>query len=304
MDKQLQDVLDAAAEALTGPHGLSEARFAGLAEALNEARTASGLGWGALVEEIRRHPLHGLLQRDPYTRRGLEKPRGYAGDAVLIDMLYEVGPDPLVGLYDDPVATCVHRLCVSSPGAVSVRYRRGYIASEIDATAEASADPIHIVSVACGHLRESRLSSAIASGKAIVTAYDQDAESLAVVANECGPNVKAQLATVKELVRAAPDPQFDVAYSLGLFDYLTNLPAHLLVKAMWDSLLPGGRMIIANFTPSNSARGYMEAFMGWRLVLRDERGIQNLLDSLGTSASTHAFTDPSGNVAYGTAQKP
>jgi len=43
--------------------------------------------WQAIGEEARRHPLHKLLLESPFTRRAYDKPRGYAGDAVLMDLI-------------------------------------------------------------------------------------------------------------------------------------------------------------------------------------------------------------------------
>ena len=41
---------------------------------------------------LRDHLLHRVLLEDPYTARAFGKPRGYAGDAVLIDMIYDQQP--------------------------------------------------------------------------------------------------------------------------------------------------------------------------------------------------------------------
>src|SRR5262249_44121844 len=44
--------------------------------------------WAAFVELCLRHPLRALLHQDPFTYRAYSKPRGYAGDAVLLDFIY------------------------------------------------------------------------------------------------------------------------------------------------------------------------------------------------------------------------
>ncbi|HEX6984701.1 MAG TPA: hypothetical protein VF170_04960, partial [Planctomycetaceae bacterium] len=40
--------------------------------------------WRSAVATCRAHALHGLIQQDPFTSRAFTKPRGYAGDAVML----------------------------------------------------------------------------------------------------------------------------------------------------------------------------------------------------------------------------
>jgi hypothetical protein len=48
--------------------------------------------WRRIAATLRAHPLHALVLKGPITRRAFEKPRGYAGDAALIDLIYRCGP--------------------------------------------------------------------------------------------------------------------------------------------------------------------------------------------------------------------
>ena len=60
-----------------------------LFEGLRELRSAASTGeWPGLREQIQSHPVRALIHEDPMTRRSFEKPRGYAGDAVLLDYIY------------------------------------------------------------------------------------------------------------------------------------------------------------------------------------------------------------------------
>ena len=43
-----------------------------------------------LIRTARDHEVFKLLQQDPNTRRAFDKPRGYAGDAVMLDYYYTV----------------------------------------------------------------------------------------------------------------------------------------------------------------------------------------------------------------------
>src|SRR5262249_46461666 len=49
---------------------------------------ADAESWQVAVEQCRRHPLRALIHQDPVTRRSFQKPRGYAGDAELLDLIY------------------------------------------------------------------------------------------------------------------------------------------------------------------------------------------------------------------------
>src|SRR6185295_9427579 len=44
--------------------------------------------WAKVVEMCQWHPLRDLIYQDPFTHRAYHKPRGYAGDAVLLDYIY------------------------------------------------------------------------------------------------------------------------------------------------------------------------------------------------------------------------
>lgn len=48
----------------------------------------SGIWYESATIGCRQHPVMQLLQQDPFTSRAFRKPRGYAGDAVMLDYIY------------------------------------------------------------------------------------------------------------------------------------------------------------------------------------------------------------------------
>ena len=90
---------------------------------------------------------------------------------------------------------------------------------------------------------------------------------------------------------------FDLIYSLGLFDYLEVAPARQLVGALFEMLKPGGRLVVANFLPMQSA-AYMEAFMDWHLIYRTPEQLISLADSTPESCTRglQFLLEPSGTV--------
>ena len=59
---------------------------AGLAD-LHDQAVADG-DLDVLKEAVEAHPIHKVIMSDPYSRRAFDKPRGYAGDAVMLDFIY------------------------------------------------------------------------------------------------------------------------------------------------------------------------------------------------------------------------
>ena len=270
-------------------------------DALNQLRRDVGpTEWTRLIADvIAPHPVVEQLREEPFTRRAYEKPRGYAGDAVMLDYVYRHAPDS-VSL--TRLGAALHPWIVRRPAAQSLLERRTILAGEIDAVAARRTAP-RVLSIACGHLREAQVSDAV-QGRAIseFVALDQDAESLAVVANEQREfNVRAVRASVGRFVKSGSElGTFDLVYSAGLYDYLNEGTAVAVTEAMFRSLRPGGRLIVANFAPELRDIGYMEAIMDWRLIYRDEAALGTLARGIPSAciAAQSITRDRSGNVVY------
>lgn len=252
----------------------------------------------AVQAACRKHPIHKLLLEDPYTARAFHKPRGYAGDAVMLDYLYTaVAPPGTSG-----VGEGVFRATTSCSTAQSVVTRRNLLSCYIDRAAEGNRQP-NVLAVAAGHLREAEESAALAQGAVgSLTALDQDADSVAVVERDYATlGVRAVRESVGALLkRRVTFSDLDLAYAAGLFDYLDDKTARALVEILFSQLRPGGRLLIANFTPGHQARGYMAWFMDWQLICRDEAALAALMSGLAPSevAETILFSDAPGNIAY------
>jgi hypothetical protein len=154
--------------------------------------------------------------------------------------------------------------------------------------------PARVLSVACGHLREAR-----GAGPEFV-ALDQDEQSLGVVAR-AHPGVRTVCARVSALVTGALSfTQLDLVYSTGLYDYLSARAAARLTARLFSFLRPGGRLVVANLRPGLPETPYMEMFMDWRLIYRDDADLLALADSVpaGELAGARVFDEPQGRVAF------
>lgn len=268
---------------------------------LNDVRCALPSDeWRTVVADvIRPHPVTALVHEEPFARRAFVKPRGYAGDAPMLDLVYGEGSPP-TDL--SPLGQRLHMWSVRQPACRSVRFRCDLLAEMLDETANL-ADAPRVLSLACGHLREAARSYAMrCNAISELVAVDQDEESLAEVRRSFARfRVTTMPGSVRQMLTgAAKVGEFDFVYSAGLYDYLATTVAGALTRALFRALRPGGRLLVANFAPSLRDIGYMEAMMDWHLVYRDEQAMRQLATAVPASevASVHTFRDELGNVVY------
>ena len=280
--------------------------MAGICFVLNGMRHyVSESTWKQFVaHECRQHPLMQLLQQDPLTSRAFTKPRGYAGDAVMMDMMYaaEHGYDlpEVAGISE--LGRQLYEYQIQSPAPKAVRARRRIICEKVDNLAIRT-PKAHILSLACGHLREAYDCPALQEGRlGRYVAIDQDKESLAVVEREVGPlGVETLAASVRDILKGrVPLANFDLVYTTGLYDYLTEPVARRLCEILFGMLNPGGRLLIANFLPSISNVGYMEAFADWWLIYRTEAELLRLAETLPDEQveTINLFVEENKNIAF------
>ncbi|HWA26652.1 MAG TPA: class I SAM-dependent methyltransferase [Lacunisphaera sp.] len=298
----LVEVLDTAYEQMSAdPRSVPEALAPVGAVLYAEYRLRDPLRWKDTLAICRRHRLGQLLLDDPLTRRSFTQPRGYAGDAELLDIIYArdwrgITPPPTaVGQ-----AIFAHTIHCKAPTAV--RQRRDLLAQQIDEACRRTPAP-HILSVACGHLRELALSRSYREGLVgRFVGLDQDALSLAEVTRSLPDTaVETIPGSVKLLFGGAlAREQFDFIYTAGLYDYLDEPFAQRLTARLFAMLRPGGRLLAANFGEGVEDAGYMEAFMNWTLIYRNEADMHRLAAAVpsGDVAALQIFADSAGAVLY------
>lgn len=293
-----------AARELTARNAMT--RMAGLVGDLATLRRKHGdLEWVSAVEALRSLGFHDPFLEDPFTGRAFRKPRGYPGDAVLLDLIY--GASAAAGLVAG--ASCLGRAIFDYTSVAAaphaVRNRRRLLAGQIDriAAARDGRGGARILSLACGHFREGALSEAISrSSVAEVLALDQDEESLAEVDRCYAARVRTIRASVRGVICGDFDGirDLDFVYAAGLFDYLSARTAARLLVKMFDWLGPGGTLWVANFVPDARDRGYMEAVMDWWLIYRSAGDLAALADGVpaGRISGLRTFFEQEGNIAF------
>jgi hypothetical protein len=256
--------------------------------------------WEPVVEACLAHPLRELIHQDPITRRCFDKPRGYAGDAPLLDLLYgiAVNEEPLP---TGSPASGIFTYCFSEPAARAVRFRRELLARTIDEAARRVHRP-RIFSVAAGHLREAELAESVREGRVDFLALEQDSLSVEEV-NRCygSRGVQGWRSSIRPLLTGEHNRgPFDLIYAAGLYDYLSDPITRRLTRNLFGLLAPGGRLLVANFLPAVHAVGFMESYMAWRLIMRSHEQFANVAAEVPADqvARTELFTDPDDNIVF------
>jgi extracellular factor (EF) 3-hydroxypalmitic acid methyl ester biosynthesis protein len=241
--------------------------------------------WKQCVKLIRESKLLSLVHEDPFTHRAFTKPRGYAGDAVMMDFIYSQEEN-----WQHPEASelgrSVFQYTTNAAASAGVRSRREFIAECLDEVARTHVSPTALA-IACGHLREASMSSAVRRRRfKEFIALDADADSLKEVDRSYSRyGVRTYSADIRKMLTGRLDyGKFDLIYSTGLYDYLNAKTAKKLTGHLFSMLKSGGKLVVANFLPTIEDIGYMEACMDWFLIYRDRFEMMGLTESIVQSA--------------------
>ncbi len=288
------EVAEAARAALVR---VEERRFFAFMEAHLRALSAQVAGFTR--EEHERHAFYlrrvawPYIERASFLWRSNAKPRGYAGDAESMVIIYE-------NAYEGRTAfdRLLHKHSVSTAAADAVRSRRRLVPRvlrEVVARTDGAARPFQFLSLASGPASE--LEDVYAArgdlDRLHCALLDQDPFALdlarrTVARIEAARGGSAHVRYIEDSVRtmlrtrdlAGRIGRFHFVYSMGLFDYLTPPVARAVLARTWELLLPGGTMLVGNFHERNPSRIYMEYWGDWPLYYRDEESLLALADGL------------------------
>ncbi len=297
----LRLALDQAAEQLASTRSVYRAMVR-LVESLQQIVEFPATARVGLRDIVDRHPVAQLIRQCPFTRHAETKPRGYAGDAELIDYIYRHADRQAAVDRATQLGQLVLGHNLDAVAATAVRNRRRVLAGAITETVTRQPGA-RILSVACGHAREVELLAPDlrrAIGRFI--GFDQDEQSLTRVQELAAADVRAEplAGHIAQLVRRRDLHDLDLVYATGLYDYLNQESCQKLTRNLFQRLKPGGRLVLANFLQGQQCRGYMELVMDWHLIHRDRQQIQAfaaLIDPEDITTSSY-FVEPAGAIGF------
>ncbi|WP_442864903.1 class I SAM-dependent methyltransferase [Agrobacterium sp. SOY23] len=281
-------------------------RTAGALHALREKLHSSV--WAELIPLVQNHSVSHYFLEDPFTRWSFEKPRGYSGDAQLLDFIY--GHNSVAELVNraTPLGAALYDYTKDASSSVAVRERRDLLTRFVDEAAVRHGEETEILTIASGHLREADASVALKEGRIKRwVALDQDPLSVGSVARDfAGSGVEAIDGSVRDIVlRTQELGTFDLIYAAGLYDYLNDRVAIKLTRRCMEMLKPGGMFLFANFSEDIVVDGYMETFMNWALLLRSKADMWRIVNASADPSSIEAevFFGENHNIVYATMRK-
>ena len=261
--------------------------------------------WQSLVPMARAHPVFDLLLQDPFSRWSFEKPRGYSGDAHLLDFIYG-HTDVQEELFSrtTPLGRSIYDSTRNSQSSAAVRERRELLTRYVDDGSVSRDDDLEVLTIAAGHLREADTSEALREGRIQRwVALDQDPLSVGSITRDfSGKPVEALDGSVRGLLgKAYGLGRFDLIYAAGLYDYLTRAVAVRLTRKCVQMLKPQGAFLFANFAEGIPDDAYMETFMNWTLLLRSESDMWDIINASTDRNSVEAkvFFGENRNIVYG-----
>jgi extracellular factor (EF) 3-hydroxypalmitic acid methyl ester biosynthesis protein len=229
------------------------------------------------LEEARH--VHG---RSPFISHLQHWPRGYPGDFEAIERI-------LSGRVEAPAGTLEHWLEYYALGCPVSQQHRLKVRKQADVIARVAfeREQARILVLACGSAPDLRsLCPQLARTSASFVLADMDPAALALSRRFLDPfvpriqYVQANVVTGLDQLRGLGP--FDLVVAGGLFDYLPDRAATILLRRAFGRLLGAdGGMLFTNIATGNPYRCWIEYMGAWKLIERNEDQIHGLLDAAG-----------------------
>ncbi len=218
-----------------------------------------------------------------FFNRAFNKPLGYAGDYLMMELLYH-GLRAGESLWHQIINSCL----TSIPLGEAVRNRAWYLSEKIGKVLESRRYP-DIMSLACGPCEEVAIILEKGCPAANYCLVDQDPQALQYAKNKLTriqfkthspASLEFRADSVKAILKtpdiAAQYPKMDLVYTAGLYDYLNEAVATKLTRVLWSFLKPGGQLIVGNFTRGDFSY-FIEYGANWFLTYRNREDLRRIV---------------------------
>ena len=262
--------------------------------------------WGYIFKEI-----FPYFMRSRFAERAYFKPKGYAGDFLMMEAIYKNIPegDGLLGVMMD-------KYCLECAPPRAVRGRRRMLAELLErfvAERMPVSDRIGIMNLACGSNRElfDFLSDFPESHMLDCLCIDADPEALEYTSKyvdvfEHDAKITLMRENVVKWALGRVSHNFDlkdIIYSAGLTDYLDDRLFRILASRAWEFLKPGGVLVLSNFAKSNPNKAWMDHIFQWKLIHRDENDLRSIFSGTPFGDDIEIMAEDQGVNLFAIARK-
>ena len=238
------------------------------------------------------------LSKSRVHRQGRDKPFGYAGDFQIIDWTYTHfdGSDGKGKVWDQ----FYHQQ--DAPRAVCDRKERfGRVLRDIrNKPRDGTIRVLNIASGPCREILDGTKYASLAPEDLQVVCVEIDSRAIdyakRVLGDDWSQSVQFHCGNA---IRFRPLGEFDLVWCAGLFDYLDERSAEVLLRKMWKAVGPGGRLVVGNFASSHQTRPWIEWCGDWFLRHRDESDLFSIAREAGMpEAAVSIETDQWGAISF------
>ena len=254
-----------------------------------------------------------FLQASVFWRRVFEKPLGYAGDYLMMEMAYR--REPLPGPGPHRFSKILDDWFLNVPSARAVRNRHDYLVRTLKEMVGSGAR--RIASLASGPCREVR--TFLAGSRRshplefIFVDFEDEALDYARTCLTKRPHKNFSCQFVNQNIlniivgRRVPGlKDCDLVYTTGFTDYLPDELLLRLLHAAHDALRPGGTLLIGQFAELDvhPDRCGLEWVTDWNLIYRTPENLRGLLMRTPFGNRVRIESEPEGLIMMVEATKP
>lgn len=271
-----------------------------------DSQEAEKYVWGYVFKEF-----FPYFMRSRLAERVYYKPKGYAGDFMMMEMIYRNRPEG-----DGKLGLIMDGWFLNSPAADAVRGRRKLLANMITQICREKVDDqdkIRIMNLACGSNRElfDFLSLFERTESVEALCIDIDPDALAFTNRHVNVfNHQAIVRLMNEnlikwaIGRVQHDfGMQDIIYSSGLTDYLDRRLFLKMINRCYTHLNEGGVLMVGNFGPLNPNREFMDHILHWNLLYRSEEMLRDIFHESSFGGDVDVISESHGINLFVVARK-
>ncbi|MFN8063223.1 MAG: class I SAM-dependent methyltransferase [Vicinamibacterales bacterium] len=246
------------------------------------------VGWSRERIMGRLEPSRTVHAESPFVRRLQAWPRGYPGDFETIEYLIQQRNTGIPGRFSYWLEQVTLDSAMAQQHRNKVELQARAILETVLASSCGTEQPRVLVLAAGGSPDLRAIQSILSAQRFRAVLLDQDEGALAFSASSL-PLLADRLTLVnRNVVRGLQDVRhlgpFDLVLAGGLFDYLPDRVATLVLRCAYQHLLaPGGQMFFTNIGETNLYRPWIEHMVDWVLIHRSEADVRSLCVEAGYS---------------------